>query len=68
MTEDEKEQRICADAALIDSLGGAAAVARMLKMTGPQAMVTRRVQHWKERGIPAKWKLAHPKLLGGKRR
>jgi len=41
----------------IDRLGGSAKVAQMLGYT------VQRVQNWKDRGIPAKEKLAHPEIF-----
>lgn len=41
----------------IDRLGGSAKVAQMLGYT------VQRVQNWKDRGIPAREKLAHPEMF-----
>lgn len=63
----EKEKQICADRALIEALGGPTAVARRLKMPGNLVTNARKVQQWTVRGIPAKWKLKHPNILGGRK-
>ena len=46
---------------LIDSLGGPAALARLLGFL--PASGTQRVHNWKARGIPAYIKVAHPELF-----
>ncbi|USE79012.1 hypothetical protein NDR89_20460 [Cupriavidus gilardii] len=49
------------DRELIEQLGGAARVAELLKFKKPGGV--QRVHNWKERGIPAAVKLAHPELF-----
>ena len=49
------------DAKIIETLGGPAAVARLLGMPPPDG--TRRVHNWIRRGIPSKVKLDHQKTL-----
>lgn len=46
------------DKQLIDALGGASVVARMIGSKSPQ-----RVNNWKTRGIPPSVKLQHPELF-----
>ena len=69
----DREKRIAADCALIERLGGAAVVARLLGLEGERQ--SERVQNWKARGIPAAVKLMYPEILlpklvrkGGKRK
>lgn len=49
------------DSQLIESLGGAAAVARILNFK--TAGGTQRVQNWKTRGIPAAIKVEFPHIF-----
>jgi hypothetical protein len=49
------------DAELIESFGGAAALARRLGYKNPDG--ARRVHNWKSRGIPAQVRLAHPSIF-----
>ena len=49
------------DAELIDALGGPAKVAQLLGLG--KAGGVQRVHNWKERGIPARIKLARPDLF-----
>lgn len=49
------------DHQLIETLGGAAAVARMLNFKTMGG--TQRVQNWKKRGIPAAIKVAFPHIF-----
>ena len=49
------------DNQLIENLGGAAAVARMLNFKTLGG--TQRVQNWKKRGIPAAVKVAFPHIF-----
>ncbi len=53
--------RLEADRALIDSLGGAAKVAKLLGYASPGGV--QRVHNWKVRGIPAAVKLERPELF-----
>ena len=49
------------DAEIIESLGGAAALAKRLGYKNPDG--ARRVHNWKSRGIPAQVKLDHPQIF-----
>ncbi len=49
------------DAELIETLGGAAALAKRLGYKNPDG--ARRVHNWKSRGIPAQVRLAHPAIF-----
>lgn len=49
------------DAELIESLGGAAKVAEILKLELPGGRF--RVQNWKKRGIPSRVKVEHPSIF-----
>jgi hypothetical protein len=55
------DKEISPDWALIQKLGGPAAVARELKMKETTGVQT--VQNWKYRGIPARVKLSRPDLF-----
>jgi hypothetical protein len=54
------------DKELIQSLGGPAKVAGLLKL--PKAGGVQRVSNWMTRGIPARMKLLHPVLMAKKKR
>ncbi|TAA20324.1 hypothetical protein EA660_18210 [Pseudoxanthomonas winnipegensis] len=51
------------DSALIESLGGAAELARKLGY-GPRSGAAQRVQNWKYRGIPEVIRLRRPDIFG----
>lgn len=51
------------DAELIDRLGGAASVARLLKFNDPSGAGARRVHNWRLRGIPWQVKATHGRTL-----
>lgn len=51
---------------LIQAMGGPAAVARMLGFKLPRGI--QRVQNWKQRGIPARILLDHPKVFRRRKR
>lgn len=57
----QTQEGFMTDHQLIENLGGAAAVARLLnfKLMGG----TQRVQNWKKRGIPAAIKVAFPHIF-----
>lgn len=54
-------EQIASDCALIDGLGGPAAVARTLQLPATSGVQT--VQNWKTRGIPAGVKVSRPDLF-----
>lgn len=54
-------EEIARDRALIDALGGPAAVAKELGL--PAASGVQTVQNWKGRGIPPRHKLRRPDLF-----
>jgi len=54
------------DSELIDSLGGPAKVAALLKLDAPGSR--ERVQNWKTRGIPSKVKVDFPHIFLRKRK
>lgn len=53
--------KLAEDVALIEKLGGPAAVAKKLKL--PPSSGVQTVQNWKTRGIPPKVKLSRPDLF-----
>lgn len=59
--EEIRQEEVDRDWQLVLSLGGPAKVAERLGWTKEGSV--QRVQNWKQRGIPAKVKLANPRLF-----
>lgn len=59
---DKNAPKLHPDAALIDSLGGPAALARLLAFDKPGSV--QRIQNWKYRGIPELERLRRPDVFG----
>lgn len=61
------EEQIAKDKAFIEDIGGAPRLIRLMKLEGSRQILCNRINLWKVRGIPAKYKLEYPEIFLNKK-